>query len=421
MGQVSTDEHKLGSKLIVLLLVVGFIGFAWQAVRPLVFNTDMYDFNSYYTSAYATQKGLDPYDDALLQSLAKELKIPKVTEYNYPPFNTLLFLPLSYLPYPAAVVVWRILNLSLVVCAVWLICKALKLSLDVRTAVLIGVVFFSYDPLLYNLANGQINLLILVLLTGTAYAWSRQREVLAGVLLGLAASIKIAPAVLFLYFLWKRGFRLVAAGVATMVGCALLALLTLGEQPTRKAIGIITGFAQADNAWIANQSWRGFLARLLVGDEFVPALYSAVTLERVLYYAGAFALAALTVFVIYRSRRANQFHLEFALVLIATHLISPVSWVHHLVWAIYALVVLVAACLDRKHFAPIIVLAIGYALLAFPLDYRNEQLFRWPQAFWISTKFYGLLVLYALNAWLLLSAPAAAPAPAPSVQAMPAK
>ena len=46
MGQVSIGDQKVGSKLIVLLLVVGFIGFAWQAVRPLVFNTDMYDFNS---------------------------------------------------------------------------------------------------------------------------------------------------------------------------------------------------------------------------------------------------------------------------------------------------------------------------------------------------------------------------------------
>ena len=192
MGQVSISDQKVGSKLIVLLLVVGFIGFAWQAIRPLVFNTDMYDFNSYYTAASATQKGLDPYNDELLQSLAKELNIPKVTEYNYPPFTTLLFLPLSYLPYPAAVLVWRVLNLGLVVCAVWLICKMLALPLGATTALIVGLIVFSYDPLIYNLAIGQINLVILLLITGAAYAWVRQRQVLAGVLLALAASIKIA-------------------------------------------------------------------------------------------------------------------------------------------------------------------------------------------------------------------------------------
>ena len=412
MGQVSISDQKVGSKLIVLLLVVGFIGFAWQAIRPLVFNTDMYDFNSYYVAAYATQKGLDPYNDETLGLLAQELNIPKVTEYNYPPFNTLLFLPLSFLPYPAAVLAWRILNLALVVLAVWLIYKTLALPLGATTVLVIGLIVFSYDPLIYNLAIGQINLVILLLITGAAYAWVRQRQVLAGVLLALAASIKIAPAILFIYFLWKGGLKLVAAGVAAMAAFAAIAFVALGEQPTRKAVAIITAFAQADNAWIANQSWRGFLARLFVGDEYIHALYPAATLERVMYYAGILIIVALTVFVIYRSRRVGLFHLEFALVLIAFHLISPVSWVHHFVWMLYPLVVLAVACLDRKHLGPIIFFAVGYALIAFPLDYRNAQVFQWPQALWISTKFYGLITLYAVNSWLLLTAPSSAPAPA---------
>ena len=414
MGQVSNGDQKVGSKLIVLLLVVGFIGFAWQALRPLVFNTNMYDFNSYYVAASATQKGIDPYNDEALQQLAQDLKIPKIAEYNYPPFTTLLFLPLSFLPYPAAVLVWRILNLALVILVVWLICKMLGLRLGAVSALVIGLLVFNYDPLLYNLGIGQINLVILLLITGAAYAWVRQRQVLAGVLLALAASIKIAPAILFIYFLWKGGLKAVAAGVAAMAACAAIAFVALGEQTTRRAVAIIAGVAQADNAWIANQSGRGFLARLFVGDEYVHALYPAAALERVLYFGGALIIAALTAFVLYRSRRTGLFHYEFALVLITFHLISPVTWVHHLVWMIYPLIVLAVACLDRKHLAPIVLFAIGYALIAFPLDYRAEQIFRWPQALWISTKLYGLIILYALNAWLLLTAPPGEVAPAPN-------
>ena len=131
-----------------------------------------------------------------------------------------------------------------------------------------------------------------------------------------------------------------------------------------------------------------------------------------MYYAGALIITALTAFVIYRSRRTGLFHLEFALVLITFHLISPVTWVHHLVWMLYPLIVLAVACLERKHLAPIIFFAIGYALIAFPLDYRSEQVFHWPQALWISTKLYGLIILYAVNAWLLLTAPSGVIAPA---------
>jgi alpha-1,2-mannosyltransferase len=414
MGQTSVENRKLGSKLVVLLLVVGFIGFAWQAIRPLLFNGNMYDFNSYYISAYATQNGLDPYDYDTLQSLAKALGDPKVTVYRYPPFSTLLFLPLSFLPYPAAVLLWRIFNLTLIVFAVWLIWKTLALPRDAETALVIGAILFTFDPLPYNLAIGQINGLILLLLTGVAWAWTRQRQVLAGVLLAFAASIKIAPGVLFLYFLWKRGFKLVAAGVSTAIVFALIAFFALGAQTTRTFIAVLTAFAQEDNAWIANQSWRGFLARLFVGDEYIHALYPAATLERVLYYAGVFVIVALTALILYRSRNAELFHIEFALVLIAFSLVSPTSWVHHFVWLLYPLIALAFACLGRRHLATIALFAIGYALIAFPLDYRSAELFGWPQALWISTKFYGLIILYAVNAWLLLAAPHSASTPAAS-------
>ncbi|MEW5718626.1 MAG: glycosyltransferase family 87 protein [Chloroflexota bacterium] len=395
-------NENVGTNLVALLLVVGFCGFGWQAIRPLVFNADMYDFNSYYLSAYASQHGLDPYNFDTLKSLAKELGIRKVTEYRYPPFYTFLFLPLSFLPYSAADLLWRVLNLALVGFAGWLIGKTLSLKFDAKNVLVLGLIFFNYDPLIYNLAIGQINLVILILLTGAAYAWTRQHAVRAGILLALGASIKLAPAVFFAYFLCKRGWRLVAAGLAAMLAFAALGYVALGEQTTRTFIAIVTSFAQEDNAWIGNQALRGFLSRLFVGDEFVRAAYPAPTLERVLYYTGALAIAALTAFVLYRARRTNAFHLEFALVLIAFHLVSPTSWVHHLVWTIYPLVVLALACLDRENLAPTVCFGIGYALIGFTLDYRNELLFQWPQALWLSTKFYGLAILYGVNAWLLL-------------------
>ena len=140
------------------------------------------------------------------------------------------------MPYSAAVLVWRILNLGLVVFAVWLIYKTLALPLGATTALVIGSIVFSDDPLIYNLAIGQINLVILLLITGAAYAWVRQRQVLAGVLSALAALHQIVPAILFIYFLWKGGLKLVAAGIAAIAAFAAIAFVALGEQPTRQAV-----------------------------------------------------------------------------------------------------------------------------------------------------------------------------------------
>ena len=199
-GKTLVENRKLGSKLVVLLLVVGFVGFVWQAIRPLVFNGNMYDFNSYYISAYATQKGFDPYDSETLQVLAKRAGFTQSYRVSLPAVQYAFVSAFEFPSYPSAVLLWRVFNLALIAFVVWLIKQALSLPLDAKTVLVIGLIVFTFDPLIYNLAIGQINLVILCLLAGTAYAWVRHRQVLAGVLLALAALIKIVQIILFLIF-----------------------------------------------------------------------------------------------------------------------------------------------------------------------------------------------------------------------------
>ena len=396
-------DQKVGGNLVVLLLLAMFVTFAWQAVRPILFNVDLYDFNSHYLASYAVQHGLDPYNLDTLQGLAKDLGAGKVTIFRYPPFWLVLLTPFGALPHSGAVLAWQVLNLALLVAAVWLIAKTLRLGLDARNALVIGLLLFNYDPLIYNLAIGNTNLVILVLLVSVALAWTYKRETTAGVLLGLASAVKVTPVVFLAYFLWKRNFRLVASAVVTILASIALGWLVLGERMSRAFLDTLTTFATEDNAWIGNQSWRGFLDRIFVGDEFVHAPLQDPNLDHWLYYGGVALFAALTALILFRSRRTNQFHLEFALGLFAYLIVSPTTWVHHLVWAIYPLVALALACLDRKKVAPTFWFGIGYLLIALTLEYRNEAIFQWPASLWISSKFYGLLILYAVNAWLLLT------------------
>jgi hypothetical protein len=404
-GLVSRKEWRL-NRLTLLLLVVGCIGFGWQLLRPVLFHSDPYDFNTYYLAALAHLRGLDPYDLNNLVALAEEVGAPKVTVYRYPPFYTLLALPLGLLPYRIAMLSWQILNLVLVVGAAWLIGATLRLRFNSRNALIIGLIFLTFDPLLYNFAIGQINLVMLVLITLVAWAWMRQHHLFAGLILGLAVSIKIAPAILFPYFLWKKGYRLVTAGVAAFVGFGGLAVVLLGLAPTLTFISVLTEFATESNAWIANQSLRGFLDRLFVGDEYIQPLLLNPTLSSWIHYGALFLLLGVTTWILYRSRRRDQFHLDFALIIITFHLISTTTWVHHFVWMLYPLVTLAVVSLKQRSLVPIVLFGMGYSLLAFPLDYRNQMLFQWPALLWISTKLYGLLILYGLTGWLILRSPA---------------
>jgi hypothetical protein len=400
------DQPELMLKrLTVLLLLVGVVGFGWQLLRPVLFHSDPYDFNTYYLAALAQLRGLDPYNFENLVALAEEVGAPKVADYRYPPFYTLLAMPLGLLPYRMAILFWQILNLVLVLGAAWLIFSTLRLPFNSRTALVIGLIFLTFDPLLYNFAIGQINLVMLVLTTAVAWAWLRQYHLLGGVLLGLAVSIKIAPVVLFPLFLWKRGYKLVAAGLLSFFGFGGIALIFLGLSPTQTFLTVLTEFATESNAWIANQSVRGFLDRLFVGDNYIQPLLYNPDLSRTLHYGMILLLLGATAWFLYRSRHRDQFHLEFSLILITFHLISTTTWVHHFVWILYPLVVLALVSLEQRSLLPILLFGIGYSLLAFPLDYRNQLLFQWPALLWISSKLYGLFILFGLNGWLLLRAP----------------
>ena len=73
----------------------------------------------------------------------------------------------------------------------------------------------AFAPATYNYWHGQINPLIFLLLALAYRAYTRDREIVTGLLVGLAAGIKIAPVVLVLLLLRRHWWRGTAALLAT--------------------------------------------------------------------------------------------------------------------------------------------------------------------------------------------------------------
>src|SRR5579864_6227573 len=84
------------------------------------------------------------------------------------------------------------------------------------------ILLLSLRPIMSDLQHGNINLLILFLIVTTLYAWRNGYDVLAGLLLGLAISYKVTPALLVPYFLYKGAWRTVGA---TFLGMVLFLLI----------------------------------------------------------------------------------------------------------------------------------------------------------------------------------------------------
>ena len=116
---------------------------------------------------------------------------PDQDQFRYSPLTAVLLVPFHHLPTRLGGVVWRLLNVGVLLggFAWWL-----RTTPVVRTARQQGVLFLLLVPLsLSSLNNGQPNPLILGLLLAALAVVERDRWMLAAVFVGLATTIKLYP------------------------------------------------------------------------------------------------------------------------------------------------------------------------------------------------------------------------------------
>lgn len=154
--------------------------------------------------------------------------------HNYLPFFTVFMLPWSFLPLPVAAVGFSLLSLGLTIMMLLLAENLLADGLPARPR---GVFLLAVALMLPYahacLVVGNLGLLLAFLLVATWFLVERGREWEAGVALGLAALIKLLPALVIVYFVLKRRWRVVftAIGVTVVLGIAL-PLAAIGPQAT---------------------------------------------------------------------------------------------------------------------------------------------------------------------------------------------
>jgi alpha-1,2-mannosyltransferase len=154
-----------------------------------------------------------------------------IKRYNYPnpPIMAVLMLPLIHLPVLTACLVWFYLKAALTVLGVfWLfrwVGNCRPSSLDQSASIpqvfpfwgMALAVLLSLRPILGDLDHGNVNLFILFLVLAFLTAFHYRRDVLAGLILGLAIACKVTPALFLPYLVWKRSWRALAGSVAGLI------------------------------------------------------------------------------------------------------------------------------------------------------------------------------------------------------------
>ncbi|MER6123551.1 glycosyltransferase 87 family protein [Streptomyces sp. NPDC001795] len=249
-----------------------------------------------------------------------------VLPFTYPPFAALVFLPLSWIPWTAAIALWQAASVGAL--AVMCACADRLLftgrDRNGRSRVMLWTAGGLWlEPVRHTLDQGQVNLLLGALVLG-ALALLRTAAG-RGTVLGLAAAVKLTPAFGGLYLLATRQWRAAAWALAAAVGATALAWQVAPHESVRYWFTLVTDTQRIGPLWsVRNQSLRGALSRLLGPDaDTAVAWWTALALVTVL--PGRALWNAV--------RRQDLLGILITAELYGL-LVTPISWSHHWVWCL---------------------------------------------------------------------------------------
>jgi alpha-1,2-mannosyltransferase len=248
--------------------------------------------------------------------------------FTYPPFAALLFWPFAQISVRLGQLTWLVINLVALVAMTAVSIRVVRPEWPRRR--IWGVALVALFPVLrlspdiLTLDYGQVNfliaLLILVDLTGTL----RLRSVTLprGVLLGIAAAVKLTPLIFIPFLLLTRQFRAAATALGSFLLCSAAAFAIAPHSSAFYWSHKIFERA-ATLIYISDQNLHSALQRAL-GAPPAPVLLTVLTL---LFAVGGLAVGTWA----YRSSSP-----VLGILLCATTglIVSPVSWAHHYVWIV---------------------------------------------------------------------------------------
>ncbi|MCB9262762.1 MAG: DUF2029 domain-containing protein [Flavobacteriales bacterium] len=201
--------------------------------------------------------------------------------------------------------------------------------------------------LIEEMQNIQINSFLLLICLYSIYFLLNKRPILSGILIGLAVSIKVYPIFLLLFFVWQRQFKSVVIGLITIGVSVGLCFLVFGfnttiqyhsDWLTHKAMGQTIFNFKNQSAWPWLQAFfthesRGLNIYYNIFDLGLERSKKVTML--LIAVASIYPLAKL-----FLPKKSAPIFSDFAFVLAATPILSPLAWKYYFVFLFPLILVL---------------------------------------------------------------------------------
>ncbi|OBK84321.1 mannosyltransferase [Mycolicibacter sinensis] len=251
--------------------------------------------------------------------------------FTYPPFAAVVFYPLHLLPFGLVAFLWQIGTMAALYGVVRLSQRLLGVAATSgrRVAMLWTAAGIWTEPLRSTFDYGQINV---ILALAVLYAVYSSRWWVSGLLVGLAAGVKLTPAIAGVYLAGVRRWAAAVFSAVVFAGTVAVSVWATGDQARRYFTELLGDAHRVGPIGTSfNQSWRGGLSRILGHDAgYGPLVLIAVAVTAVLAVLAWRALSS-------DPTRPDPLGLLLVVELFGL-LASPISWTHHWVWLVPSMI-----------------------------------------------------------------------------------
>jgi len=287
---------------------------------------------------HALDLGKSPY---LNISELKTMLLPQVSTEIFghpsphPPQVVLFLLPFRWMSYETFATAWLVSEVIFVMFAAQLAARLLLESKSKRDTLLVAAVFFAASPVRHSFIVGTFSSLLLFLSALIMFAWIRNRDVLLGLTLGMACSIKFFGLTIGLFLLWMR--RLTPLWIAStiyfvsLVGAIYLLTPTVVMDYLQHVIPAVEKLYRSDSN---NQSLWSLGQRLFVG--LYPPGAFLLTIPPLISFPAAepfFRIVFLPIVVfltILRIAQCKDLRVQAVSFISLATLVTPLLWAHGL-------------------------------------------------------------------------------------------
>jgi Glycosyltransferase family 87 len=264
-----------------------------------------------------------------------------IVPWNFhPPTSVLAVLPLALFDYPTAGTIWNVLGLIALSASLGLIFRELDFPVPAWSILPIATLGLLCGPIRGQVAQGQWNAALLLLLTLAWVADRRGRNLSAGLWVSAAASLKLFPIFFLLYFVSRRRWRTVIGGTLWMVTFGLITVAILGVDAYRDYLyRVLPTPSEFRSSWV-NASLLAFWTKNFVAGASHCGLYVAPPIRAPLLARAGIVLSyasvlGTTIFYVNKSRSTSSKNLMYrdlcySLAILTMLLLYPICWDHYL-------------------------------------------------------------------------------------------